>query len=105
MKKIRDMGITVSTIVTGADNNESIKFMATMAYVGGGFDATLVGLVRRAGYTTARSIIRGIRQPEADRYTLRVVALAPGDDVIDADLGEITPGVPTFAAKVTGAHT
>ncbi len=36
MKKIRDMGITVSTIVTGADNNESIKFMATMAYVGGG---------------------------------------------------------------------
>lgn len=36
MKKIRDMGITVSTIVTGADNNQSIKFMATMAYVGGG---------------------------------------------------------------------
>ena len=36
MKKIRDMGITVSTIVTGADNKESIKFMATMAYVGGG---------------------------------------------------------------------
>ena len=36
MKKIRDMGITVSTIVTGADNHESIKFMATMAYVGGG---------------------------------------------------------------------
>ncbi|HEX8026028.1 MAG TPA: polysaccharide deacetylase family protein [Candidatus Limnocylindrales bacterium] len=77
----------------------------SMAYVGGGFDATLVGLVRKAGYTTARSIIRGIRQPERDRYALRVVALAPMDDVIDPVLGTIAPGVPTFAAKVTGAAT
>lgn len=77
----------------------------SMAYVGGGFDASLVALVRRAGYTTARSIIRGIRQPEADRYALRVVALAPGDDVIDPYLGEISPGVPTFVGKVTGART
>ena len=35
LKKIRDMGITVSTIVTGADNS-GIRFMQTIAFVGGG---------------------------------------------------------------------
>ena len=36
MQKIRDMGITVSTIVTGGDGPQAIKFMATIAYIGGG---------------------------------------------------------------------
>jgi len=75
----------------------------SMAYVGGGFDATLVALVKKAGYTTARSIIRGIDQPIADRFQLRVVAIAPHDDVVDPFTGELVPNVPTFAAKMTGA--
>jgi peptidoglycan/xylan/chitin deacetylase (PgdA/CDA1 family) len=75
----------------------------SMAYVGGGFDATLVALVRKAGYTTARSIIRGIDQSPDHRYTLRVVAIAPHDDVVDYFSGELVPGLPTFVAKITGA--
>jgi hypothetical protein len=75
----------------------------SMAYVGGGFDATLVSLVQKAGYTTARSIIRGIHQTVANRYTLRVVALAPLDDIVDFYAGTLVCGLPTFVAKVTGA--
>jgi uncharacterized membrane protein len=36
VKKIRDLGITISTITTGADSPQNIKFMATIAYIGGG---------------------------------------------------------------------
>lgn len=36
IQKIRNMGITLSTITTGANGSEDIKFMATMAFVGGG---------------------------------------------------------------------
>ena len=36
IRKIRDMGITLSTITTGATDASEVKFMATMAYVGGG---------------------------------------------------------------------
>jgi Ca-activated chloride channel family protein len=36
IKKVRDMGITVSTIITAADSQEYVKFMATIAYLGGG---------------------------------------------------------------------
>ena len=36
IQKIRSMGITLSTITTGANGTEDVKFMATMAYVGGG---------------------------------------------------------------------
>jgi len=80
-------------------------FPDSMAYVGGGFDATLVALVERAGYTTARSIIRGTHQSESRRYALRVVALRPGDDVIDPFTGELVPGLPVFAAKLSGQDT
>ena len=55
----------------------------SMAYVGGGFDATLVALVEKAGYTTARSIQRGIVQTPSHRFTLRVVRSGYHDDVID----------------------
>ena len=36
MQRIRNMGITLSTIATWADGPENVKFMATMAYIGGG---------------------------------------------------------------------
>jgi hypothetical protein len=41
----------------------------SMAYVGGGFSPVLEGLVQRAGYTTARSIRRGIVQTAALRLS------------------------------------
>lgn len=75
----------------------------SMAYVGGGFDATLVSLVRRAGYTTARSILRGIDQTPGRRFTLRVVRIGARDDVVDVVTGELVPGLPVFAAKMAGA--
>ncbi len=74
----------------------------SMAYVGGGFDPELEALVPLAGYTTARSVIRGIGQSPGDRYALRVVAVVEHDDVIDPYLGELVPGLPVFAAKVAG---
>jgi Ca-activated chloride channel family protein len=36
LQKVREMGITVSTITTGAIAPEHVKFMATLAYLGGG---------------------------------------------------------------------
>jgi peptidoglycan/xylan/chitin deacetylase (PgdA/CDA1 family) len=75
----------------------------SMAYVGGGFDATLESLVRQAGYTTARSILRGTDQSRADRFTLRVVRIGSTDDVVDVVTGELVPGLPVFAAKMAGA--
>jgi len=75
----------------------------SMAYVGGGFDPTLESLVRRAGYTTARSILRGIDQTPGHRFTLRVVRIGSRDDVVDVVTGELVPGLPLFTAKMAGA--
>jgi peptidoglycan/xylan/chitin deacetylase (PgdA/CDA1 family) len=75
----------------------------SMAYVGGGFDPTLESLVRRAGYTTARSILRGIDQTADHRFTLRVVRIGSRDDVADVVTGELVPGLPVFTAKMAGA--
>ena len=36
LQKIRSQGITISTIATGANGGDDIKFMATLAYLGGG---------------------------------------------------------------------
>jgi peptidoglycan/xylan/chitin deacetylase (PgdA/CDA1 family) len=77
----------------------------SMAYVGGGFNKTLIAVVKKAGYTTARSIIRGIEQSEENRFQLRVIALAPHDDVEDVYSQRIDPALPDFVAKVTGAQT
>jgi len=74
----------------------------SMAYVGGGWNATLVALVQKAGYTTARSIIRGITQSVANRWLLRVVAIAPHDDVLDYYGGTLVAGLPVFASKLAG---
>ncbi len=74
----------------------------SMAYVGGGFDPQLESLVARAGYTTARSIRRGIDQTMGHRFELRVVAIGEHDDVVDSFTGELVPGLPAFAAKIAG---
>lgn len=63
----------------------------SMAYVGGGFDATLEALVRRAGYTTARSVLRGIVQVPSARFELRVVRIGAYDDVTDVTIGALVP--------------
>jgi peptidoglycan/xylan/chitin deacetylase (PgdA/CDA1 family) len=74
----------------------------SMAYVGGGYDKTLLGLVAGAGYTTARSINRGIVQTVDRRYRLRVVRIGANDDVLDAQKQTLRPGLPTFAARLRG---
>lgn len=74
----------------------------SMAYVGGGFDAELVRLVRAAGYTTARSIIRGVIQRPGQRYLLRVVRIGAGDDILDPIAETLAPGLPTFTSRMRG---
>ena len=74
----------------------------SMAYVGGGFNPTLVGLVDMTGYQTARSVLHGLIQRWSDRLTLRVVRIGPYDDVTDRQSWSVDPGVPLFAAKVSG---
>lgn len=79
----------------------------SLAYVGGGFDATLERVVQEAGYTTARTILRGITQTRARRYAMRVVRVGPRDDVADLMTGAMVPGLPTFTARMAGVpdHT
>jgi peptidoglycan/xylan/chitin deacetylase (PgdA/CDA1 family) len=74
----------------------------SMAYVGGGFNATLEALVKKAGYTTARGIERGIEQDVAHRYDLDVVRIGGHDDVVDVITGQLVDGLPTFAARMAG---
>jgi len=74
----------------------------SMSYVGGGYDKTLMGLVAGAGYTTARSINRGIVQTVDRRYRLRVVRIGANDDVVDPQKQTLVPGLPTFAARMRG---
>jgi peptidoglycan/xylan/chitin deacetylase (PgdA/CDA1 family) len=74
----------------------------SMAYVGGGFDLRLEGLVRKAGYTTARTIIRGIIQSRDRRFELRVVRIGSRDDVANLLTGRLVAGLPTFAARMRG---
>ena len=74
----------------------------SMAYVGGGYDATLQHLVQQAGYTTARGIGRGVIQTEHRRWALRVVRIAIRDDVSDLATGAIVAGLPTFTARMAG---
>jgi peptidoglycan/xylan/chitin deacetylase (PgdA/CDA1 family) len=74
----------------------------SMSYVGGGYDKALMGLVAGAGYTTARSINRGIVQTVDRRYRLRVVRVGANDDVVDPRKQTLVPGLPTFAARMRG---
>ena len=77
-------------------------FPDSMAYVGGGYDTRLEGLVRNAGYTTARTINRGIEQDPAHRFRLRVVRIGVHDDVANLVHGVLVPDLPTFAARLRG---
>jgi peptidoglycan/xylan/chitin deacetylase (PgdA/CDA1 family) len=76
----------------------------SMAYVGGGFDATLRRVVREAGYTTARSILHGRIQDPANRYVLRVLRIGSGLDVLDPVAGTLRPGLPGFTRLVLGGR-
>ena len=69
----------------------------SMAFVGGGYDATLMAIAKAAGYTTARSIDRGVVQSAAARFRLRVSRIGWKDDVLDIYKGRLAPGLPTFA--------
>jgi peptidoglycan/xylan/chitin deacetylase (PgdA/CDA1 family) len=73
------------------------------AYVGGGFDSTLRRLVSEAGYTTARSIIRGRVQDPDQRYLLRVLRVGSRMDVTDVVRGRLVPGLPEFTRLMRGA--
>ena len=75
-------------------------FPDSMAYVGGGYDGTLERLVAAAGYTSARSINRGIAQDAAHRYRMRVVRIGVHDDVTSLAKGTLVPGLPTFTARM-----
>ena len=77
-------------------------FPDSMAYVGGGYDARLQRLVQQAGYTSARSINRGVVQTSRSRFALRVVRVGAHDDVTDVVGGVLVPGLPTFAARMAG---
>jgi peptidoglycan/xylan/chitin deacetylase (PgdA/CDA1 family) len=72
----------------------------SMAYVGGGLDAALIEMVRAAGYTSARTIIRGTMQHPDQPFELRVVRIGVHDDVVSIRAGILDPGLPTFAAMV-----
>jgi peptidoglycan/xylan/chitin deacetylase (PgdA/CDA1 family) len=74
----------------------------SMAYVGGGFSPELEALAQKAGYTTARSILRGIVQTSPRRYELCVIRIGPFDDVINVVSGLINPNLPTFIARMHG---
>ena len=74
----------------------------SMAYVGGGFNAALVQAARDAGYSSARSILRGIATDPPERYKLPVVRIGVHDDVVDALHGVIVPGLPTFEKRMHG---
>lgn len=77
-------------------------FPDSMAYVGGGYDTTLERLVAEAGYTSARSINRGIAQDSAHRYRMRVVRIGAHDDVASLTTGTIVAGLPTFTKRMHG---
>ncbi len=74
----------------------------SMAYVGGGFSPTLEALVEQAGYTTARSIRRGILQTKALRYELHVVRIGPYDDITSRSAWTVDPALPVFTARMQG---
>jgi peptidoglycan/xylan/chitin deacetylase (PgdA/CDA1 family) len=72
----------------------------SMAYVGGGYNATLMDVARQAGYTTARTTVSGIQQTVAHRYSLRVVHVGWQEDVANERLGTMTPDLPAFARSI-----
>ena len=79
----------------------------SMAYVGGGFDSTLIGIVRDAGYRSARAILRGTLQSPATRFDMHVSRIGVYDDVINKKIADVMscnldPGMPDFQARLSG---
>lgn len=81
----------------------------SMAYVGGGYDATLMQVVADAGYTNARSIERGVLQPITRRFRMRVSRIGvfddvPGYTIANARACVLDPAMAQFRARVTGTN-
>lgn len=72
------------------------------SYVGGGQNAMLRRLVREAGYTTARSILRGRAQDVSQRYLLRVLRVGSRLDVRNVVRGTLVTGLPGFTKLMLG---
>ena len=81
----------------------------SMAYVGGGYDATLMGIVQAAGYSSARAVNRGTWQEPGARYRLRVSRLGFWDDIVSGTFEsavncDLDPALPTFESRVLGTN-
>lgn len=81
----------------------------SMAYVGGGYDATLMRIVQEAGYTSARAINRGVWQEPGARYRLRISRVGFWDDIVGGTLDNafncvLDPAMSTFESRVTGVN-
>jgi peptidoglycan/xylan/chitin deacetylase (PgdA/CDA1 family) len=81
----------------------------SMAYVGGGYDATLMGIVQEAGYSSARAVNRGTWQEPGARYRLRVSRVGFWDDIVDGTFESaincaLDPALPTFKSRVLGTN-
>jgi peptidoglycan/xylan/chitin deacetylase (PgdA/CDA1 family) len=82
----------------------------SMAYVGGGFNSTLIGVVRDAGYRSARAILRGVVQSPATRYDLHVSRIGLYDDVLNKKITDVMScnldlTMPDFQARLSGADS
>ena len=77
-------------------------FPDSMAYVGGGYNDTLMKLVQDAGYSSARSINRGIEQRATSRYRMHIVRIGAHDDVTNLLKGTLAAGLPTFTVRMSG---
>jgi peptidoglycan/xylan/chitin deacetylase (PgdA/CDA1 family) len=80
----------------------------SMAYVGGGFDATVIGVVRAAGYRSARAILRGVVQSPAVRYDLHVSRIGVYDDVFNKKIADVMScnldlAMPDLQARLSGS--
>jgi len=81
----------------------------SMSYVGGGYDATLMGIVQESGYSSARAVNRGVWQEPGARYRLRVSRIGVWDDIVGGTLDNaincvLDPAMSTFESRVTGSN-
>jgi peptidoglycan/xylan/chitin deacetylase (PgdA/CDA1 family) len=81
----------------------------SMAYVGGGYDATLMSLVQEAGYSSARAVNRGVWQEPGARYRLRISRVGFWDDIIGGTFENaincaFDPAMSTFESRVAGTN-
>jgi peptidoglycan/xylan/chitin deacetylase (PgdA/CDA1 family) len=80
----------------------------SMAYVGGGFDSALIGVVQAAGYRSARAILRGVVQSPGTRYDLHVSRIGVYDDVLNKKIADVMScnldlAMPDLQARLSGS--